>query len=694
MNKNEKTTDIIGKARLPDFEAYFKWYKENSKTVFSFEVPENIWKNHIYALQGKLSFNVSAAFDRSGPPSRFCSEEDFMKELKEIVDFYNRYGLHLNLYYQVKEIEMSFVGPNPNKIYLIPDQFLFIDLFKDYSSLTPSQILSLDSKENQSDGHGVVLMNGLKDVSQDNLENYQKQALDAKSKLESQIQDIEEAKSGKLAEMREEIERKQAELELEKRRMMASLEEQKEVLERTLKDLERSVFLLDGQIYSIRCFLGETVDFVKIREGKDAEVETPVVLNQKLRFLDEELGKIASIYDVDFSDAKLFEELIFVRDDVLDAFCPSPKCVTLVKVSKTDRYYSKGQSEYGEILMAFDKYHGQKIGILIRNGENLYIGWTDDERVRINDDFFYAPGEKELVEEDNSSTSIPFYDPKRAAEEEEKKKMKEAKEMFSRYFVFSILQGVTEHQHFITLPEKVDYSRPSKYVIYSTADAWLSDNRFGSFADLVKKCNSYVAKGHQILMLEYLSDGSFKRDAYFSEYSRDHNYSRRTGDCYAHNGEIYKVNLVEDDSENSPHPDQAIYISLKKEFTMDLVRDPIRGGWKHRERDAYANFRVYTDEFVNVSYMNSVWLRYVITNRNLGGYKERGDYAHMIVYLKKALDHVKEREKTERELILPHFPWIDEIKEWQVRLSEWKIENKIVNFTDWQAKRFAKTLSR
>ena len=39
------------------------------------------------------------------------------------------------------------------------------------------------------------------------------------------------------------------------------------------------------------------------------------------------------------------------------------------------------------ILKAYNRYHGKTIGIIIRNGENLYLGWTDEERVHIKDDF-------------------------------------------------------------------------------------------------------------------------------------------------------------------------------------------------------------------------------------------------------------------------------------------------------------------
>ena len=111
-----------------------------------------------------------------------------------------------------------------------------------------------------------------------------------------------------------------------------------------------------------------------------------------------------------------------------------------------------------------------------------------------------------------------------------------------------------------------------------------------------------------------------------------------------------------------------------------------------RQRDAHALFRVYTDEFVNLTYMNSVWLRYVITTRNLGGYGRMGQYAEVIRYLNKALDFVKEREIEEKGLIEQYYPALSSDPDWPVKLSEWKLEHNVRNITDYQAKRFAKTL--
>ena len=75
------------------------------------------------------------------------------------------------------------------------------------------------------------------------------------------------------------------------------------------------------------------------------------------------------------------------------------------------------------VLDTYKKFHGKQIGILIRNGENLYVGWTDEEKVRIKDENVYLKPE---TREDSL----------------EEAEVQSREEVASRYFVFSILQGV------------------------------------------------------------------------------------------------------------------------------------------------------------------------------------------------------------------------------------------------------------
>ena len=90
--------------------------------------------------------------------------------------------------------------------------------------------------------------------------------------------------------------------------------------------------------------------------------------------------------------------------------------------------------------------------------------------------------------------------------------------------------------------------------------------------------------------------------------------------------------------------------------------------------------------------MNSTWLKYVITTKNLGTKKYRlSNFAEAIRYLNDALKFIKEREKEEAEYI---GQYVDNITEdtW-VLLTEFKLEKNVRNINDYQAKRFAKWLA-
>lgn len=687
-NTQEEKAVVLGKAKFGDFEAFVEWTKTEEADEF-FSTP-NLWTKYLYNLQGEIpGVNVSHLFDMTSKKTTFgkvYDEKDkyYIEPLKKCLEYIQFFSsdetsLSFDLLYEHEKFDIIAFG---NKQFLIPAGNLTKTLWADYSSLSPSQILSLHNPEKKTEESGLITMTALSNVSEKEMKEEMKKGEEEKAKVLAAIDDIENARTGELAALQKEIEEKQRELEEKKASMMESLNKKKAEMERILDEMNKKLFMLETEIYSIRCFLGETVDFIKLKAGKEAPIETPVVLYQKVRYLDEELGKMVSLYDFDFSDVKLFEKFLVHHPMALDVFCDADKCVSLVRVSKTGKAFSVINTPYGDILDTYKVFHGEKIGIIIRNGENLYLGWTDDEKITISEDMFFTPGESEVVESEEKDRYL-------SEREKQAKVNSQRKEMVSRYFIFSILQGVLENRKLLTLPKKVSFAVPSEYIIYSAADAWLSDNRYGTFADIVEKCNSYVAKGHDIIILESISDGHYSQSwgGHTRYFDRDRNDSRRTGDVRAQDGKLYKVNLVEKDS----YDDECIFISLIKDTGDYVYRS---GEFYERQRDAHANFKVYKEEFVNLTFMNSVWLKYVITNRNLGKSESRkeGNFAHMILYLNKALEFVKEREKKEEALISSFYPSLSSISDWPVLLSEWKLENKVKEITEYQAKRFAKTL--
>lgn len=683
MNKNkekEQKPVIIGKASFIDFNSFVSWCETPEADKF-FSV-ENLWTGLLYNLQGKISsVNVSDLFDKSQAKDRYgfdTRHRNYIEPLTKYIDYINTFSspdmpLSFDLLYEHPKFDIIAFA---EKQFLIPAGNLNKTLFKDYSDISIGSLQAQAYLDlSQTDGNTLIPLNSA--LNQMSLDS-QTACLETKrgelAQIEGDMDDVKNARVGDLAVMQAEIDRMVAELEAKKESMLEVLNAKKAELDLEKRRLEQELYILESEIYSIRCFLGEVVDFIQLRSGVSAPVEQPVVLFQKMRFLDEELGKIASIYDFDFEEHKLFEKLLKNREDVVETLCPNNKSVTLVRVSRTGKAYGYYDTNYGPMLGEYDVYHGKKIGILIRNGENLYMGWTDDEKINIPEDMFYTPEEAKVVSSDEAAETATSI-----------------KEAVSRYFVFSILQGALADGKLFSLPvnAKVKFGQPSDYIVYSAADAWIVDYKYGSFKDILNKVNSKISVGDDVLALESLDDGHFSSWCGARNVcERDRNYSNRTRDVHLSDGEIYKINLIEEDNYN----DLCYYVSLKKPGNIGeyIYRN---GGYYKRKREAHANFRVFDGEFINLTYMNSVWLQYVITTRNLGGSGRMNHFAEVIRYLNKALKFVREREKTELELIEKYVPCISSVSDWPVKLSEWKLALGVRNITDYQAKRFAKTLN-
>ena len=113
----------------------------------------------------------------------------------------------------------------------------------------------------------------------------------------------------------------------------------------------------------------------------------------------------------------------------------------------------------------------------------------------------------------------------------------------------------------------------------------------------------------------------------------------------------------------------------------------------YSDAGARSNIEVYSGEYVNLAYMNSAWLMSCINNKQMGTISiggERVDYAHLIRYLKTALDFVKTREEKEKQFLDAVNPDICKTSEWPATLTEWKLSTNVRAITPYQAKRFAK----
>ncbi|MCC2254621.1 hypothetical protein LKD70_09350 [Ruminococcus sp. CLA-AA-H200] len=584
-----------------------------------------------------------------------------------------------------------------------------------------------------------------------------------RGKIEEKKKEIEDLEKTE----RKEIEKMRLQIKAKYQEQFDLINEKKREMELMMERLENQLFVLDTELYSIRCFMGETVQFVQLRTGKHAPVDTPVILYQKMRYLDEEMGKFLAVYQFDSEDKGMFEEVLKYRDDLFNLFAPSDKSISLTRISRNNIQYGNNPV-VANMLEKYNTFHGSQVGILIRDGGNLWIGWTEEERINITEDVFLKPKTDITTVEDYSGTSTK-------------------EEIASRYFLFSILQGVLHNNQMLHLPEGTSVFKKSPYVVFSMADAWLEDNRFGSFSEIVERTNQPLHVGDMVLTTLHIT----RDDRYTGRYGGRPTYTdawnnnrgrgsrNRTHDASIPNMKVIPVNLIDTEEtycilydiyestlERFPTEKEGVYTysttrtdkkigegiedfqvwngfydNMKDEkydlrgLTEDEIYqwymardrknwntfgdsdliDPMnetasykvakgirkKNTWLHYylsaekegywdEKKSYANMEIEEGEYLNLTYLNSVYVLYAIQNRKIGGWVIGGhtmDYANSIQYLNIALEYLRKREEKEAQMLEKY---MDLYPDWQVDLSEWRLENGYHRLTDARAKKFAK----
>lgn len=697
---------------------------------------------HLFDLEGGWASHPETETPEYKWPRHIAKR---IEEYKQLFGFAETFGQEVQVVEWQEEYAIIYIGnPQAGLFVVEPGKYLEFLPARSYDNISPAELKAQLLPASQADGTaaGVISVDSNMTTTTSQAKNQLAQAETKLRELEHEIENVRGAKSGELAAMKAEIEAMKAKMEVRKEELMAVLRQKMDEMEAQKEKLEDQIYLLDSQIFAIRCYAGETVSFAAIRTGKPAPVTEPVVVHQKLRFLDEELGKLASLYTIQWEDLHLFEEFLKHSPIALDTFAPNQRCIVLVRLSRTGKELGRDNSEHGtyqNLLKAYDYYHGRTIGILIRNGENLYLGWTDDDYVKIDDDFVNnvvdvtvdAPPERAFLFESEK---------KHYKEQQRTKKKKAMSDILSRLFVANILQGIVDHSDLLPLPEGVRFDQESPYIRYSLADTWLDDGRFGNFTEIIERCNASVTAGDILLTVQKLvpeHERSWGSSAWPSpdrpwENSRGRGEANRTHDCSVSDCTLYPANLVEFDEPveyaefERKHGTQGWWAmrDTRASFERRAALDPdymseVRNvkyhtepgrrhvfvsvekekNWRRYgmpyERQPRSNFELYDDEYINLTYMNSVWLGWVITQKKLGGWRIGGkevDYAYAIKYLKTAMDFIREREEEEKSLITAVDPTVCEDAEWPLKLSEWKLKKGVRVITAYQAKRFVKAV--
>lgn len=576
---------------------------------------------------------------------------------------------------------------------------------KDYSNYTLAQMRQLAGSGGTD---ALMVPNSLDNLTVNDLKESMATAAESLSALADELKAVEDGTCDALEAEQKALADIQARLEAKKASLMAELEKRQADMMAMANGIKKQIAILEAGIYCIRCYLNDDViTFCRIRDGRQAPMTEPIILHQKIRFLDVEMGKLVSIYGVDGADVTSFEKFLAASPLALETFCPNERCITLAKVSETGRCFAPSNEAMG-MLKEFEKYHGNTLAIIIRNGEQVFVGYCDEDRIHLSVDDFVLPFAGDKIIESDYDANESDWDRERRLAREASEAQANARNVLSRVFIFNILQGVVDNTELLPLPEGIKLTKISPYVQYSVADHWLVDRRFGTMSDIVERCNASIKEGDSILTTAYLSTGRTGERMWSNVRGRGE--ANRTHDCVIRDCSIYPINLIEFDPPKVvteyKHCGHMYKVEgehhLSKECEITRVYDYSRPHYyvsalKEYHTGSRANFEVRKAEFINLAIMNSTWLVYIISNRDLGKWTVGGqciDYSHAIKYLNHALQYVRRREAEEMALIDAVIPGTTaRHQDWPILLTEWKETTNIHQLNSYQAKRFCKWLS-
>ena len=477
---------MIGYAKI-DKEALKQWADNEKESITKAEDKrstcwyDSLWNSYFYHRQDV--FENAKPLMKIHHSSFSGSLDDRSQEFMALIDNLESEGQRLTVFYA--DDTAVIVGYQDHK-YILPALLVEVDPLKDYSLLTSKELAVLGDTQ-MSEAMLPADVSGCSVQSlEDELNDKKHQIDDAKAKCEQAIEEIRNEAMRKEKELRELLEKETEKLEVMK------------------EELENKIFVLDTQIYGIRCYLGEVIDFKQIRAGKASSSDTPVVMFQKIRFLDEEMGKYLSLYTFGQyeDDNETLIGALKTRDDLRDVFCPTDRCITVLRNSRTGKAI-KSSDKIANMLEKYDYLHGKQIAILVRDGENLYIGWTDEERIKISsEDMFLRPGKATVkeVEDIEYGFGHKYWDEKDREKKEKAAEKKAASERISRYFLMAVLQGMIDRGGLINIPQKTRITEESDLVRFSFAEGWLKDNSYGTFKDILERSKGIDVKKGEIVL--------------------------------------------------------------------------------------------------------------------------------------------------------------------------------------------------
>lgn len=523
---------------------------------------------------------------------------------------------------------IDFFKVNPEhkfKVMAIHEGFAVVEIYSK-AYIVPEEVLELVEKTDS-----VAVANELM-VKTDNQLTLASDLENAKELIEKVSNFEDEAFAGQLAainNLKAEMEAKITAMYEMQAKMMAELQSK-------IQLYEHELLIMRSDLTAFEYRNGLTVDFMNIHKGAKAPVHQPIIIHQKLIYLDEDLPRLTNLYDVDSGS---LEVAIKNSPALLEHICPTSKGITFLKMRN-----SAGRFELNNTVMEFVRdVMPNEVGVLIRNGENTWLTWLDSKDISLSVDSFTSKSSDE-------ETSLSLVQ--------------------SRYYLFNLIMGLIERNEILQLDHVPTNMFADPGIIWSNADSQIADSTYVELGNIIPILNRYSKADDPIYVLNSFTDRATYNGHYGGGYTE-----RGRGD-----------NALTDGTSVSEGLNKIKGIDYLSDFTYRFYVSGVKWGWRAYESKIKPSLYIEEDEFINLKFLTSNLIDYYIHTKRIGKISNSGryvDFSHMLPILfgiKKALE---EQEKIDRLHIVA--------QDYDLNLlTAFKILHDVRVITPYQAKRYSK----
>lgn len=525
---------------------------------------------------------------------------------------------------------INFLQLNPEhrvKVMAIYEGFAIIEVYSK-AYIVPEELLAIvEQTEDVAIGNELVVKADNQLVLKDQLE-------DAKKLIEKVSKFEDEAFAKQLAainNLKAEMEAQITAMYEKQAKMIAELQEK-------IKLYEHELLIIRSDLTAFEYRNGLTVNFMNIHKGTNAPTQQPIIIHQKLIYLDEDLPRLKDLYD---EHAGSLEVAIKHSPALLEHICPTSKGITFLKMRN-----SAGSFELNNTVMEFVRdTMPNEVGVLIRNGENTWLTWLDSQDVYLSEDSFTSKSS-------NESTSLSL--------------------LQSRYYLFNLIMGLIERNEILQLDHVPTDMFSDPGIIWSNADSQITDSTYVELGEIIPILNQYSKTDDPIYVLN-----SFRDNAKYTGRYGGGTTERGRGD-----------NALTDNTSVKEGLNKIKGIDYFSNFTYRFYvgGEKYLWHWDDGKSKISPSLYIENDEFINLKFINSNLINYYIHTKRIGRISNSGryvDYSHMLPILfgmKKALE---EQEKIDRIHIVA--------QDYDLNLlTSFKIIHDVRVVTTYQAKRYSK----